>query len=93
MKRLLVYSFIVLGLGLTFSVNAKANNVSSCSHINIDLSQQYLKCLQKETRIIERFVYTKKSISKKDLGSTAKLLLNIDKELNKFVKLKEFIIN
>ncbi len=70
MKRLIAYLFIVLGLGLTFSVSTHAD---------------YLECVSNNLKNLERIFYTSSS-NKKLPKNLANLLIFIEEDLENFEK-------
>ena len=82
MKRLLAYLFIVLGLGLVFSVNANA----------FTQEYLYLKCVQNNLKFLEKSFYsmgipTDDGFEKKKLPSNfARVILKVDRDLIRFNK-------
>ena len=82
MKRLLTYLFLVLGLGLVFSVNANA----------FTQEYLYLKCVQNNLKFLEKSFYsmgipTDDGFEKKKLPSNfARVILKVDRDLIRFNK-------
>ncbi len=77
MKRLLAYLFLVLGLGLTFSVEVNAEE------------KLYLKCVHKNLKLLEKSFYSNSGVGiypKKLPSNFVKVILKVDKDLIRFVK-------